>query len=463
MIKTTSYTPKNVPYSLDNTLEILCLNNDEVADPFNNIYCKYPEILADAICSSDYPPENNFAGEFLKAFEPNNPSALLGETPKKAIKSILPDTKPYLDPVLAEGAQEQSLIESLIDIDAFIGPKGDKGDKGEPGPKGPRGHQGERGPQGEPGPQGPKGDIGLSGPAGPKGPKGDQGPEGKIGPEGLPGSAGVIGTIGPQGPKGVQGEPGIQGPAGPQGPQGFTGPRGLPGDEGPQGPAGPKGDIGPAGPKGDIGPKGLIGPKGDDGQPGDEGPQGPKGDKGDTGFPGAPGSPGPQGPQGSPGSPGSKGDTGLQGPVGPAGIQGIQGPQGPQGPIGEPGPAGPKGDKGDKGNVGTIVRQIFVIKLAYDLKYYEDSLTGIAIIGGSAIITGSGNAVIGMPYPVMAGNQLVQGIGDNGALGTFAIVGGQKIQELGIAMLDPGTAQEGKPEKATSYTIFFNYTVMKAT
>ena len=68
-----------------------------------------------------------------------------------------------------------------------------------------------------------------------------------------------------------------------------------------------------------------------------------------------------------------------------------------------------------------------------------------------------------MPYPVMAGNQLVQGIGDNGALGTFAIVGGQKIQELGIAMLDPGTAQEGKPEKATSYTVFFNYTVMKAT
>ena len=122
---------------------------------------------------------------------------------------------------------------------------------------------------------------------------------------------------------------------------------------------------------------------------------------------------------------------------------------------------GAQGVKGDKGDLGTIVRQALVIGLAYGLKYYEDSLTGIAIVAGNAVLT-TQNAVIALPYKVLCGNQLVQGIGDNGALGTFAVIGGAKVKELGIVMLDAGIANEEKPEVASNYTLFFNLAVIKA-
>lgn len=73
------------------------------------------------------------------------------------------------------------------------------------------------------GPVGPKGDTGARGPQGSTGPAGPQGP---------------VGETGPQGATGVQGPRGIQGEVGPQGPQGEVGPAGPQGIQGPEGPRG---------------------------------------------------------------------------------------------------------------------------------------------------------------------------------------------------------------------------------
>lgn len=83
-------------------------------------------------------------------------------------------------------------------------------------------------------------------------------------------------------------------------------------------------------------------------------------------------------------------------------------------------------------------------------------MTGIGIVMGTAVVTG--NAVIALPTPVNAGNQLITGISENGAIGTFAVAGGSGVTQLGLALLSPGTPTSGSdPGK---YSIFFNFVCM---
>lgn len=370
------------------------------------------------------------------------------ESPR-LIKSIQP--KSQID-------QPKGLIESLIDIDSFIGPKGDKGDQGDRGmrgPEGPRGPRGIQGERGEKGDKGDKGDPGLPGIQGPRGFTGDKGDPGERGPKGEQGEPGERGPKGEQGEKGERGEPGLPG---------FEGSRGLPGPKGDPGIQGPKGDQGEPGPQGE---RGLPGPKGDRGEPGPQGEpgfQGPPGPPGDRGYAGLQGEPGPKGDKGDRGDPGPMGLPGLPGPQG---IQGIQGPQGDPGPPGPEGPKGEKGDKGDPGEVGQIERKIIVYKLAHGLRYVEDSLSKVGLIMGTATVTGS--AVIALPTTVYAGNSMVTGISGDGKVGTFAIIGGSKVNQLGLALLIPGKPLPTDPVKPgevipedpdTRYSVFFNFTVL---
>lgn len=404
---------------------VLCDDGTGPSHPLSNIDLRYlqmdddPHTLSEAETIAKYAPETNFAEMFAKAFDPNTPA-----DPNTNI------TK------LSESA-------SIINLKDFIGPKGDKGDKGDPGPRGPKGDRGPAGEAGSSGEAGPKGDRG---PIGPKGPKGDRGPKGEEGAQGPRGPKGEKGDVGPIGPKGQDGRDGLPGPKGEQGPKGDRGdigPRGLPGQGGGVGPQGPIGPEGPQGPQGFPGERGPMGPKGE---------PGPKGEKGDTGDTGPEG---PQGPPGGFGEPGPQGDPGPIGPMGPQGMQGLPGPQGergpagpagPAGPMGPMGPMGPQGLKGDPGDAGTgdikLERKVQVYKVAHGLKYVEDTFTGCGLLYGTAIV--SGNAVIPLPKAVYAGNQMISGISDKGAIGTFALVGGDKVTKLGLALLLPGSEPEVK-------------------
>ena len=406
---------------------VLCDDGTGPSHPLSDIDLRYlqmnddPCALSEAETIAKYAPETNFAEMFAKAFDPNTP--------------VDPDTNITK---LSESA-------SIINLKDFIGPKGDKGDKGDQGPRGPKGEGGSQGPAGTSGEEGPKGERGSQGPAGPKGDRGPKGEEGAQGPRGPQGETGPAGPIGPKGQDGRDGLPGPAGPQGPKGDGGDVGPRGLPGQGGGVGPQGPEGPEGPAGPQGFPGERGPMGPKGE---------PGPKGDKGDKGDPGPEGS---QGPPGGFGEPGPQGDSGPVGPMGPQGMQGLPGPQGGRGPAGPAGPAGPigpmgpqgmQGLKGDPGDAGTgdikIERKVQVYKIAHGLKYVEDTFTGCGLLYGTAIV--SGNAVIPLPKAVYAGNQMISGISDKGAIGTFALVGGDKVTKLGLALLLPGS----EPEVAAS-------------
>lgn len=460
-IKTTTI---GTPGCLESQI-LIC--NDGPTDPFTTLDPKYlVGCEEEDLCTPD---ENNFASLFASAFDETS-------SHRKFDDAILGKKKPEIPK-----DKENSLIASLINVDDFMGPKGEKGDTGERGPRGPKGDQGIQGIQGIQGLPGPKGDKGPPGVAGkpgiqgPQGPKGDvgergpigiQGPEGPRGPEGKSSyelwlENGNVGSYhdyylslkGPKGDKGDQGPPGSPGPRGLQGPPGSSGTEGLPGIPGPQGPEGP------------MGPPGLDGI---DGQRGPEGPMGPKGDtgpQGERGIPGEPGSPGPKGDIGPPGIQGPVGPPGPKGDTGPIGPQGIQGPAGPMGPPGEKGDKGEKGEPGNPADPAKIERKVTVYKLAHGLRYVEDSLTGIGHIIGTAIV--SGNAVIALPTPVYAGNQLITGISDNGAIGMFAIAGGLKVTQLGVALLSPGTKvsetlADGSPATG-NYSIFFNFPVMAVT
>lgn len=402
---------------------VLCDDGTGPSHPLSNIDLRYlqmdddPCTLSEAETIAKYAPETNFAEMFAKVFDPNTPA----------------------DPKITKVSESAS----IINLKDFIGPKGEKGDTGDMGPRGPKGDKGDPGSAGTAGLAGPKGERGSQGPAGPKGDRGPKGEEGAQGPRGPKGEKGEPGPIGPKGQDGIDGLQGPKGDKGPKGDRGDIGPRGLPGQGGgvgPQGPIGPKGDQGPQGFPGERGP---MGPKGETGS------QGPKGDKGETGSQGL------QGPPGGFGEPGPQGDPGPMGPMGPQGMQGLPGPQGPAGPKGPAGPAGPMGPmgpqgiqglKGDPGDAGTgdikIERKVQVYKVAHGLKYVEDTFTGCGLLYGTAIV--SGNAVIPLPKAVYAGNQMISGISDKGAIGTFALIGGDKVTKLGLAMLIPGSEPEAK-------------------
>lgn len=384
----------------------------------------------------NFAPENNFGDLFAAAF-----AGL--RTHDEFNNRILPNAD--LSTIGGDIDSEKSIFASLINVNDFMGPQGPKGDKGEPGPRGFKGNPGPIGPKGDKGDQGEQGPVGPEGPRGPQGERGEPGFEGAKGQKGDRGETGPAGPPGPQGLPGPKGDKGDRGLVGPEGPIGNTGPRGLPGPQGPQGERGLQGLQGLQGEPGPVGPQGLqglTGPKGDKGEKGDrgpigpEGPQGPMGGQGEKGDKGEPGPVGPQGPQGL---------TGLQGPQGPRGPQGEPGPVGPRGAIGERGPQGDPGPKGDPGPIGIPERKVNVYKLSTGLRYVEDSFTEIGLVMGTAVV--KNHAVIPLPKAVYAGNQLIQGFSDTGAVGTFAIIGGSNVTKLGIAMIfasDPSNFDTGE-------------------
>lgn len=420
-----------------NALTVLC--DEGQTDPRVFLDSKYLG-TEDSNEPLEFAPENNFGDLFAAAF-----AGL--RTHDEFDNRVLPEATIGGD-VDDSVNPEKSIFASLINVNDFMGPQGPKGDKGEPGPRGFKGNPGPIGPKGDKGDQGEQGPIGPEGPQGPEGPRGAPGFEGAKGPKGDRGETGPAGPQGPQGLPGPKGDRGERGLVGPEGPIGNTGPRGLPGPQGPQGPQGergPQGEQGLQGLPGPVGPQGEKGEKGEKGDKGDQGPQGPEG---------------PQGPMGGHGEKGERGDMGPQGPQGPQGLTGLQGPQGPRGPQGEPGPVGPrgaigergaKGDPGPQGPAGPIgipERKVNVYRLAAGLRYVEDSFTEVGLVMGTAVV--KNHAVIPLPKAVYAGNQIIQGFSDKGAVGTFAIIGGSNVTKLGIALLVASDPSQFESENTES-------------
>lgn len=154
-----------------------------------------------------------------------------------------------LDDILRVNKSVESLLDVLMQSQAFLKSKMEKVIEvmvADLGPTGPTGPTGATGPKGVTGAAGPKGETGAIGPAGNTGNTGPAGPAGTIGPTG---SEGPMGPVGPSGAAGSAGPRGFQGPPGPKGATGAAGPRGCKGATGPEG---PKGDKGPTGPPGLI-------------------------------------------------------------------------------------------------------------------------------------------------------------------------------------------------------------------